>query len=105
MCRVRCRGDSGLKTGPGGGKARYDPYAGIMVITPGGIQTFRRLKDISARRRSRYHRKQRDVGAIAECIVLHNPELLDSRDARQLISASGQKGEKAANWEDVVHEL
>jgi hypothetical protein len=39
-------GDSGLKLGPRGDKALYDPYAGIIVITPGGQQTFRRLKDI-----------------------------------------------------------
>jgi hypothetical protein len=32
--RARCRGDSGLKLEPRGGKALYDPYAGIMVITP-----------------------------------------------------------------------
>lgn len=29
-------GDSGLKLGPRGDKALYDPYAGIIVITPGG---------------------------------------------------------------------
>ncbi len=35
------------QTGAEGGKALYDPYAGIMAITPGRVQTFRRLKDIS----------------------------------------------------------
>ncbi|SIT53469.1 hypothetical protein BQ8794_110275 [Mesorhizobium prunaredense] len=37
-------GDSGLKLGPRGDKALYDPYAGIRMITLGGYKTFRRLK-------------------------------------------------------------
>lgn len=48
--------------------------------------------------------KQRNVGAIAECIVLHNRQLLDSRDAQAVNLAWGKEG-KVANWEDLVCEL
>ena len=76
MCRVRCRGDSGLKPGPRGGKALYDPCAGDHGNNTGRDTNVPSAERYIGKEAKPASSKQRDIGAIAECIVLHNPELL-----------------------------